>query len=117
MRVVDFYMNAVKKALPHATCFTYSDYIHENAGSIFEVLKAASLGAIHLWSRKVSRDGVVEKMSPETWDDITNVGIYGVTNHESGWLIPNPMNILLHNTVDLSESGQVATYLEPAGRV
>lgn len=110
-RLVDFHMSAVKKSLPGAKCFTYTEYIQENAGVTLEVLKIATNQNVSLWARKVDSDGAVSRAVASSWEEIKKDGIYGLTNQQSGWLIPNPMSILLHNTIDVAKNGSDELYL------
>ncbi len=110
-RLVDFHMTAVKNALPRARCFTYTEYIQENAEMTLEVLKIATGQDASLWARKVDNGGKVTRTAASSWKEIEKDGIYGLTNQQSGWLIPNPMSILLHNTIDVAKSGSGELYL------
>lgn len=111
LNLVDFHMSAVKNALPDANCFTYTDYIQRNAEGALEVLEIATDQNAHLWTRQVDEKGGVTRIKAKDWKDIINTGIYGLTNSKSGWLIPNPISILFHNTIDIARNAVEDVYL------
>lgn len=109
--LVDFHMGALKQALPQTICVTYSEYLKKNKNRILKILEIATNLRPDLWTRTVNRIGVTSKSSTKNWSEIIEYGIYGVTNLEEGWIIPNPISILFHGTIDLQRTKVDDTYL------
>ncbi|MCG2694923.1 hypothetical protein L6261_02455 [Candidatus Parcubacteria bacterium] len=97
--LVNFHLESLNKVLPAGNCFTYSDYLRENKDSIYRVIKEVTKTFPEIWSRFVDKDGVVTNKKTNK-SNIFDDGVYGVNNKEKGWLIPNPVNILLHGVID-----------------
>lgn len=110
-KLVNFHMSALKKALPEANCFTYTEYIQSNKDRVLKILEAVTNLHPHLWTRLVDKNGITSKATATSWDDVVRLGIYGLTNYESGWIIPNPVSILFHGTIDISKAGVENAYL------
>ncbi len=109
--LVDFHMGALKQALPQAICFTYSEYLKKNKDRVLKILEIATNLRPDLWTRTVSKIGITSKSKAKNWSEIIKYGIYGVTNSEEGWIIPNPISILFHGTIDLQKTKVNDTYL------
>jgi len=110
-RVVDFHMNALKRALPQAHCFTYTEYLSKNKERILQLLEKATNLKPHLWGRIVDGDGRVHRKTAKNWNDILELGVLGLTNDRAGWIIPNPISVLFHGTIDIMGSNQEDTFL------
>lgn len=107
----DFHMSALKLALPQSNCFTYTDYLKNNKDEVIQILEEVTNLHPQPWSRVVNEEGKTFKLKAENWDEIIKIGIYGLTNLKSGWIIPNPINILFHGTIDALKSGVRDIYL------
>jgi len=109
--LVDFHMSAIKRALPQARCLTYTEYIQNNKDKVLQVLEKVTELHPDLWSRTVNEEGKTSKSQTGDWDDILKLGIFGLTNMKSGWIIPNPVSVLFHGTVDASKTQVKDVYL------
>jgi len=110
-KLVDFHMYAVKQSLPQAHCFTYTEYIQKNKHEVFKVLKAVTNLHPNLWTKTVDKNGITTKVNADKWEDIIKLGIYGITNLESGWIIPNMISILFHGVIDTAQANVSDVYL------
>lgn len=97
--LVNFHLESLNKVLPTGNHFTYSNYLRENKDSVYRVVKEIAKTFPEIWCRFVDKDGVVTNKKI-TKSNIFDDGVYGVNNKEKGWLIPNPVNILLHGVID-----------------
>jgi hypothetical protein len=111
MKLVDLHMDAFKCALPQAHCFTYTEYIQNSKDRILQILEKITEFHPYLWSRSVDENGRTLKSQAKNWDDIVKLGVYGLTNMKSGWIIPNPVSILFHGTVDIMKAKVEDVYL------
>jgi hypothetical protein len=110
-KLVDFHMSVLKKALPMVNGFTYTEYIQSNKSMVVKILEEVTKLHPHLWTRIVDENGMTSKATAISWDDIVRLGVYGVTNNKSGWIIPNPVSILFHGTIDISKAKVEDAYL------
>jgi len=110
-KLVDFHMSVLKRSLPQAHCFTYTEYVQKNKHKVLQILEAVTNLHPNLWTRTVYKTGITAKATAGKWDDIVKLGIYGVTNLESGWIIPNPVSILFHGTIDTYKANVNDVYL------
>ncbi|OIQ01544.1 MAG: hypothetical protein AUK58_04570 [Candidatus Moranbacteria bacterium CG2_30_41_165] len=110
-KLVDFHMSVLKRSLPQAHCFTYTEYVQKNKHEVLQILEAVTNLHPNLWTRIVYKTGITTKATARKWGDIVKLGIYGVTNLESGWIIPNPVSILFHGTIDTSKTNVNDAYL------
>ncbi|MDP1624856.1 MAG: hypothetical protein Q8L64_03720 [bacterium] len=111
MKLVDFHMSSFKRALPQADCFTYTEYIQNNKSQILQILEKITEFHPYLWSRGVDESGKTFKSQAKNWDDIIRSGVLGLTSMKSGWIIPNPVSILFHGTVDTLKANAEDVYL------
>ena len=100
-RVLDGHMQAIRDAVPDANCVVYTDYLRQHMDKVLAILEVATALFSSLWCRFVNPDGTVHKRACDGWSHITRTGgIYGLTNDESGWLIPNELNVLLDGVLE-----------------
>lgn len=110
-KLADFHMNALSQAMPNARIYTYTKYIQKNKAEVMEVLEIVTDLCPHLWTRVVDREGKITRLKADNWSDIIKFGVYGLTNSESGWIIPNVASILFHATIDASKANVADVYL------
>lgn len=110
-RLTDLHFSSFLKAIPSALCFTYTEYIQKNKEKVLQILEAVTNLRPALWNRVVDKEGITSQVNAKNWSDIITCGIYGVTNMESGWIIPNPISILFHCTIDIFETNVNDSYL------
>lgn len=109
--LVDFHMSALKRALPKSLCFTYTEYIQENKDQVLQILEKITELHPNLWSRIVNEEGKTSKFQVNNWNDVLKLGVFGLTNLKSGWLIPNPVSVLFHGTIDAAKAKVKDVYL------
>jgi len=100
-KIVDLHMSVLRQAIPHGDFFTYTQYIEDNKEIILKIVKEIAKAFPQLWYRFVEEDGTTRKITNPTSEQIIIEGIFGIDNDLKGWIIPNPVNILLHTTVDV----------------
>lgn len=110
-KLVDFHMDTLHQVMPNAQIFTYTEYIQKYMVEVMSVLEIVTNTHPHLWTRIVDHEGKISKLKADNWSDIVKVGVYGVTNSESGWIIPNIASILFHATIDVSKANVTDIYL------
>lgn len=109
--LVDLHMSAVRRTLPQAHCFTYTEYIQTNKDQVLQVLEKVTELHPNLWSRTVNEEGETLKSQARDWNNVLKEGIFGLTNMKSGWIIPNPISVLFHGTVDAAKAKVKDVYL------
>lgn len=109
--LINFHMTSFKKALPDTFCFTYTEYLQNNKDKITQVLEVVTRYYPDLWTRIVDNDGKTHKINANNWGDIERLGVYGLDNIESGWIIPNMINIVFHGAIDAAVAGWDSFYL------
>ena len=98
--IVDFHMSILEKSIPNSNIFTYSYYIKQNKKLITKIVKEVVKEFPELWHNLVDINGVVHKKNNPSIKEILDIGIFGIDKEKEGWIIPNPVNILFHGTVD-----------------
>jgi len=95
-RVLDGHMQAIRDAVPGANCVVFTDYLRQHADRVLAILEVATGRISGLWRRFAHTDGTITEPTCGGWDRIAQTGgIYGLTNDEFGWLIPNELNVIL----------------------
>lgn len=100
-KIVDLHMDILRQALPRGNFFTYTQYLKDNKKIVSEIVKVIAKNFPQIWYRFVNEDGTIEKIDNPTPEQILTKGIFGIDDDSSGFIIPNPVNILLHGTVDV----------------
>src|SRR5690606_21523063 len=72
-----------------------------NKEIVSEIVKVIAKNFPQIWYRFVNEVGTIEKIDNPTSEQILAKGIFGIDDDSSGFIIPNPVNILLHGTVDV----------------
>ncbi len=109
--LLDFHMSSLKRALPKSLCFTYTEYIQENKDQVLKILEKITEPHPNLWNRIVNEEGKTSKSQVNDWNDVLKIGVFGLTNLKSGWLIPNPVSVLFHGTIDAAKAKVTDIYL------
>jgi hypothetical protein len=109
--IVNFHLETLKETIPDGNYFTYSNYIEENKDLVSIITKEIAKTFPEIWHRFVDVNGFVHKKQNPTTDEIISKGIFGIDNQKEGWLIPNPVNILLHGTIDVIKFNTNDIYL------
>jgi len=93
---------ALSDALPSADISIFSEYLKSHADLVRAVLAAIFPHNPDLWTRYVGTDGRVRKRQPPaTFSRLARAGIYGVNDQESGWIIPNELNLLVDAVIQI----------------
>lgn len=99
-RVLDGHMQAVRDAVPGANCEVSTDYLQQYMDMVLAILETVTNLLPKLWHQFVDADGTVSERSCIGWDSIRETGVYGLTNDEFGWLIPNVLNVLMDGVIE-----------------
>lgn len=99
-RVLDGHMQAIRDAVPGANCVVYTDYLRQHMDKVIAILEPVTGLFPKYWHQFVDVDGTVSERTCIGWDYIKQDGIYGLTNDESGWLIPNVLNVLMDGVME-----------------
>lgn len=100
-KIVDLHLDILRQALPQGNFFTYTQYLEDNKETASKIVKVIAKNFPQIWYRLVNEDGAIEKINNPTSEKILTKGIFGIDGNSSGFIIPNPVNILLHGTVDV----------------
>lgn len=101
MKIVDLHLGILKQAFPQGKIFTYTQYLEDNKKIVSKIVKVIAKNFPQIWYRFVNEDGTIEKADNLTSEQILAKGIFGIDDDLRGFIIPNPVNILLHGTVDV----------------
>lgn len=110
-KITDMHLSVLRQALPQGNFFTYTHYLKDNAEIVSKIVKAIVQNFPKIWYRFVNENGVIQKVVNPTPEQILSKGIMGIDHDFSGFLIPNPVNILLHGTADVLKSNIKDIYL------
>lgn len=100
-KIVDLHLDILRQALPRGNFFTYTQYLEDNKNLVSKIIKVIAKNFPQIWYRFVNEDGTIEKVENLTSEQILAKGIFGIDDDSRGFIIPNPVNILLHGTVDI----------------
>jgi len=100
-KIVDLHLDILRQALPRGNFFTYTQYLEDNKNLVSKIIKVIAKNFPQIWYRFVNEDGTIEKVENLTSEQILAKGIFGIDDDSRGFIIPNPVNILLHGTVDV----------------
>ncbi len=92
--VLDGHMRALRSAVPEGDWFYYTEYLHRHADEVVALCEASSEMDASIWERHVDAAGRVHQDVCPGVSSLKRMGIYGVTNAHSGWLLPNVLNVL-----------------------
>ncbi len=106
MSIVDFHMNSLQTVIPDIDAITYTDYLQEHKSLVMKILKMLNQDPRILseWNRYVDTFGILQQRSPGSWLDVEPF-IFGLTNSQFGWLIPNSITILLSGIIEAVVTG------------
>lgn len=110
-RMLDGHMQAIRDAVPGANCEVFTDYLRRHADRVLAILEVATAVSPSLWRRFVHTDGTITEPVCGGWRRIAETGgIYGLTNDEFGWLIPNQLNVLLDGVLETALYNENVVY-------
>lgn len=100
-KIVDLHLDILRQALPQGNFFTYTQYLEDDKNLVSKIIKVIVKNFPQIWYRFVNEDGTIEKIENLTSEQILTKGIFGIDDDSKGFIIPNPVNILLHGTIDV----------------
>jgi len=111
-KLIDCHMEAMSQALPTADCVVYSDYLREHQNVVLRLLELVTVYKPSVWTHQVTNLGDrVHLNSPiHNWADVLSLGIFGLTDMDSGALIPNILNVIIHAVVEAVKTNCACVY-------
>ncbi|MDO8517920.1 MAG: hypothetical protein Q7S26_01330, partial [bacterium] len=105
--VTDCHIEVLHRVMPQAVFQTQSEYLRCNQDLAAAVLEIVANKQPQLWYRRVLEDGTIRKEPrgavPSSKQILGN--LYGFSNMQAGWLVPNTVTILLDAVVEQKRSG------------
>ncbi|MBI4098535.1 MAG: hypothetical protein HY437_00700 [Candidatus Magasanikbacteria bacterium] len=110
-RVLDGHVQAIRDAVPGANCEVFTDYLRRHINRVLAILEVVTKRFPRLWRRFVDQNGIVSERACLSWSSVTyDGGVYGLTNDEFGWLIPNELNVLLDGVLEAAHHNESVVY-------
>lgn len=99
---------SVLRAFPKADCMPYGEWLEGNGEEVLQILELVTKKMPHLWERKVNALGETSRDEVLNFSKLVRDGVCGVnvSRDAAGWIIPNPVAILIDAIVDLQCSGK-----------
>ena len=89
----------LKLTFPYAKLLDYSTYLKVNQADVSRIVKVITENNPQLFTRHVDKDGNVEEISGSGYE-VKSRGVFGVNREDSGFLLPNNLNIIINTVLD-----------------
>lgn len=112
--LAEAHTSSLRELFPESNLQHFTDYLAENHEVVGRVIEAANkvMPAEELWSRRVDATGETQTNGLDRRRRLRDPldEVYGVSNQEEGWIVPNEVNVLLTAVIEAEKFGKDKVY-------